>query len=208
MHWSLNCAAWATVWLTPFIWSTRILCLGTKYGRVGWSCGSIGLACLFTSAALLHVVFIYCLRKRLFLSFPAPQALFPCWGEGWSPGLWQSPCGSPGPTGRWWWAWGHRPPHLHSPTAAAGLCTLTRTRSTVWVIILLLLGTIPKGCPGPAEREKGEQVVRVAGTGMGTAVWHWQPLFLSGGWPVCCHASERWGGVIGTRRCHSLVFLN
>lgn len=42
-----------------------ILCiLGTKYRGTGWSCGSVRLACGFTSAALLHVGFIYCLRKR------------------------------------------------------------------------------------------------------------------------------------------------
>lgn len=35
---------------------------------------------------------------------------------------------------------------------------------------LLSLGTFPRGCPGPAEKEKGRQV---AGKGAGAAVRHW-----------------------------------
>lgn len=57
--------------------------LGTKYRRMAWSCGSVRLACVFTSAALFHPGFNNCLRKRLFPSCPAPHALFHYCGEGW-----------------------------------------------------------------------------------------------------------------------------
>lgn len=57
--------------------------LGTKYRRMAWSCGSVRLACVFTSVALLHPGFNYCLRKRLFPSCPVPHALFHYCGEGW-----------------------------------------------------------------------------------------------------------------------------
>lgn len=57
--------------------------LGTKYRRMAWSCGTVRLACVFTSVALLHPGFNYCLRKRLFPSCPVPHALFHYCGEGW-----------------------------------------------------------------------------------------------------------------------------
>jgi len=31
-----------------------------------WSCGKIKLVCLFASTPLLHLGFIYCLKKQLF----------------------------------------------------------------------------------------------------------------------------------------------
>lgn len=82
--------------------------LGTKYGRMDWSCGSVRLACIFTSVTLLHVVFVYCLRKRLFLICPAPQALSPCCGESWSPQLLWLPCDSSSLAGHWRWVQGPR----------------------------------------------------------------------------------------------------
>lgn len=87
--------------------------LGAKYRRMDWACGSIRLACVFTSGALLHVGFIYCLRKRSFLGYPAPQASFPCCGEGPGscPGTLQAPQDAGG--GRW----ANRPLRRHGTTA-------------------------------------------------------------------------------------------
>lgn len=128
--------------------------LGTKYGRVGWTCGSIRPAFNFTSVALLHVGFVYCLRKRLFLSCTAPQALFPCCGEGRSPGGQSRPHRTRvvgvGPT--------DPPPYLHSPTAPhchRPVHTDTDTEHSLSDIIAF--GDFPKGCPGPAEKGKGKQ---------------------------------------------------
>lgn len=86
--------------------------LGTNYRRMDWSCGSISLAYIFTSAALLCVVFVYCLRKRLFLSCPPHRPCFPAvvragvHGSCGLPGTVQAPQDTGGEHGA------HRPPRL------------------------------------------------------------------------------------------------
>lgn len=96
----------------------------------------------------------------------------------------------------------HRSPSPQPHSCHGPVLADTHTEHSLSNIIAF--GDHPWGLPRSCWEGKGQAGSR---HGHGATVWHWRPLFLSDVWLTCCHASETWGSVVGSHRCHSLVFL-